>query len=83
MMEAALPKLEQLIEQLITKNASLTQENERLSQANATLSSTNEELAESNELLQLEALEIEEKQKATVEKIQAMLGRLELAEQEG
>ena len=83
MLDAALPKLEQLIEQLITKNAALTQEIERLGQANAALSKTNEELSDNNETLQLEALELEEKHKATVDKIQALLGRLETADQEG
>ena len=77
MSDSALPKLEQLIEQLISKNASQNQETSRLAQQNETLAAQVKQLEEDNEMLQLEAIEQEERSNATIEKINAMVGRLE------
>lgn len=77
MSDSALPKLEQLIEQLISKNASHAQEISRLAGQNEALAVQVKQLEDDNETLQLEAIEQEENNTATINKINAMVGRLE------
>lgn len=77
MSDSALPKLEQLIEQLIAKNASQNEEISRLVGQNEVLASQIKQLEDDNETLQLEALEQEESHSATISKINAIVGRLE------
>lgn len=77
MLETALPKLEQLIEQLLVKNQSLQQDIANLNEKNQQLSTDFKALSDENETLQLEALEQEEKHNSTLNKINALLGRLE------
>ncbi len=77
MLETALPKLEQLIEQLLDKNQSLRQDVANINQQNEQLNTKLSELTDENEILQLEALEQEEKHASTLNKINALLGRLE------
>ena len=77
MSDSALPKLEQLIEQLISKNASKTEEILRLVGQNEALVTQVKQLEDDNETLQLEVLEQEENNTATLEKINIMVGRLE------
>ncbi|MGB0897922.1 MAG: hypothetical protein BM565_06950 [Gammaproteobacteria bacterium MedPE] len=77
MSDSALPKLEQLIEQLIAKNASQNEEISRLVGQNEALASQVKQLEDDNETLQLEALEQEESHSATISKINAIVGRLE------
>ncbi len=77
MLETALPKLEQLIEQLLVKNQSLQQDISSLNEQNEQLNAKFREVADENEILQLDALEQEEKHNTTLNKINALLGRLE------
>jgi len=77
MSDSALPKLEQLIEQLISKTASQTQEISRLAGQNEALAVQVKQLEDDNETLQLDALEQEETHSATINKINAIVGRLE------
>lgn len=77
MSDSALPKLEQLIEQLISKNASQNEEITRLASQNETLASQIKQLEDDNENLQLEAIEQEETHAQTLSKINAIVGRLE------
>jgi len=77
MLDTALPKLEQLIEQLIVKNTALSQDVTRLSTQNEELASQVKQLEDDSEILQLEALEQEEKHASTLSKINAIVGRLE------
>ncbi|MDP2560408.1 DUF904 domain-containing protein [Psychrobium sp. 1_MG-2023] len=80
MLNSALPKLEQLIEQLIVKNSSLSQDLAQAASQNEELAQQVKQLEDDNETLQLEALEQEEKHAATLEKINAIVGRLEQEE---
>ncbi len=80
MSDSALPKLAQLIEQLIAKNAAHTQEISRLAGENETLTAQVKQLEDDNEILQMEALEYEENNVATLEKINTMVGRIEQQE---
>ncbi|MCG7532719.1 cell division protein ZapB [Psychrobium sp. MM17-31] len=77
MSDSALPKLEQLIEQLISKNASHNDEIARLTAQNEQLAAQVKQLEDDNETLQLEALEQEENHAQTISKINAIVGRLE------
>ncbi len=77
MLDTALPKLEQLIEQLIEKNSALNENIIRLNSQNEELASQVKQLEDDNENLQLEALEQEEKHAGTLSKINAIVGRLE------
>ncbi len=77
MSDSVLPKLEQLIEQLISKNASQAQEVSRLVEQNEALATQVKQLEDDNETLQLESLEQEENHTATINKINAIVGRLE------
>ena len=77
MLETALPKLEQLIEQLLVKNQSLQQEVASLNDRNEQLNTKFQQLSDENETLQLEALDQEEQHNSTLAKINALLGRLE------
>ena len=77
MLETALPKLEQLIEQLLVKNQSLHQDVAQMNEQQTLLNTKVQELTDENEILQLEALEQEEKHSSTLDKINALLGRLE------
>ncbi|MBU2893650.1 cell division protein ZapB [Colwellia sp. D2M02] len=70
MLENTLPQLEQLIEAMIEKNASLKAEISNLQQQNASL-------ADENEMLQLELLEGEEKQKQARSAVENLLGKLQ------
>jgi len=77
MLDTALPKLEQLIEQLIEKNTALTADVNRLNSQNETLENQVKQLEDDSENMQLEALEQEEKHASTLSKINAIVGRLE------
>ncbi|MGB1299341.1 MAG: DUF904 domain-containing protein [Psychrobium sp.] len=77
MSDSALPKLEQLIEQLISKNASHNEDIARLTAQNEQLAAQVKQLEDDNENLQLEALEQEENHAQTISKINAIVGRLE------
>ena len=69
-----LQQLEQLIDQLITRNNQL--------QTNITeLKEQNSKLLDENELLQLEALENEEKQKDASTTLSSLLDKLQSAQQ--
>ncbi|KTT02602.1 hypothetical protein [Pseudomonas parafulva] len=68
MLEASLNQLEQLVSDLMQKNAQLTEQNNALGQQ---LAQTNEE----NETLQLSLMEQEEKNGATAARIQALVER--------
>ena len=70
----SLPKLEQLIDELINQNNSL---NNELSE----LKAQNEKLVDENETLQLEVLESEEKQKETSQTLSGLLSKLQSATQ--
>jgi len=69
-----LPKLEQLIDELINHNIRL---NNELSE----LKAQNEKLIDENETLQLEVLESEEKQKETSQTLSGLLSKLQSATQ--
>ncbi|MAD90902.1 MAG: DUF904 domain-containing protein [Pseudoalteromonas sp.] len=69
-----LPKLEQLIDELINQNNRLN--NELLE-----LKAQNEKLVDENETLQLEVLESEEKQKETSQTLSGLLSKLQSATQ--
>lgn len=77
MLDTALPKLEQLIEQLVAKNTALSTEVTRLNSQNEELANQVKQLEDDNETLQLESLEQEEKHASTLSKINAIVGRLE------
>lgn len=68
MLEASLNQLEQLVGDLMHKNAQLTEQNQKLDQE---LAQANEE----NETLQLSLMEQEEKHGATAARIQALVER--------
>ncbi len=70
MLDNTLPQLEQLIEQMIEKNNQLKKQVTELEQQKS-------ELAEENEMLQLEALEGDEKQKQTSDVITGLLSKLQ------
>jgi len=74
MLENTLPQLEQLIEQIITKNELLKKQVIELEQQKSTL-------VDENEMLQLEALEAEEKQKQTNNVLTNLLGKLQSVEE--
>ncbi|MFT5852374.1 MAG: cell division protein ZapB [Colwellia sp.] len=74
MLENTLPQLEQLIEQIIDKN-------NRLKSQVAELELQKSVLADENEILQLEALEGEEKQKQTNDVLANLLGKLQSVEE--
>jgi cell division protein ZapB len=74
MIENTLPQLEQLIEQIIAKNKLLK------SQV-AELELQKSMLVDENEMLQLEALEGEEKQKQTNNVLTSLLGKLQSVEE--
>jgi len=74
MLENTLPQLEQLIEQIIDKN------NQLKSQV-AALELQKSVLVDENEMLQLEALEGEEKQKQTSNVLTSLLGKLQSVEE--
>jgi len=80
MSDSSLPKLAQLIEQLIEKNTAHSQEILRLTGENETLVAQVKQLEDDNEILQMEALEYEETNVATLEKINSMVSRLEQQE---
>ena len=70
MLENTLPQLEQLIEQTIEKNNQLKQQVSELQEQKT-------KLTEENEILQLEALENDEKQKQTETGLNRLLSRLQ------
>jgi len=70
MLENTLPQLEQLIENIIEKNNLLKSQI-------ATLELQNSVLTDENEILQLEALDGEEKQKKASEVLTGLLGKLQ------
>ncbi|MCJ8295565.1 MAG: DUF904 domain-containing protein [Colwellia sp.] len=72
MLENTLPQLEQLIEDIITKNNQLKNQIVDLEQKNTLLT-------DENETLQLEALDGEEKQKKTNDVLTNLLGKLQSA----
>jgi cell division protein ZapB len=75
MLENTLPQLEQLIEQTIENNNQLKKQVGELQEQK-------DKLAEENELLQLEALENEEKQIQTATDLNRLLSRLQAAHHE-
>jgi len=77
MLDTALPKLEQLIDQLIEKNTALSADVTRLNSQNEELASQVKQLEDDSETMQLEALEQEEQHASTLSKINAIVGRLE------
>lgn len=80
MLDDALLKLEQVIDQLIEKNEALTAQVTQLSEERAQLSAKLQQLEEDNETLQIEGIEQEDKQQQTVDRIQKMLQRIELSD---
>ena len=68
MLEASLNQLEQLVGDLMHKNAQLTEQNQKLDQELA-------QAKEENETLQLSLMEQEEKHGATAARIQALVER--------
>ena len=70
MLENTLPQLEQLIEHIIDKNNQLKSQVVALEQQKAVL-------IDENEMLQLDALDSEEKQKQTNEVLTGLLGKLQ------
>ncbi len=77
MLENTLPQLEQLIEQVIEKNNQLKNQVTELEQQKLTLTHEKSALVDENEMLQLEALEGEEKQKQTSDVLTSLLGKLQ------
>ncbi|MEW6996696.1 DUF904 domain-containing protein [Colwelliaceae bacterium BS250] len=77
MLEAALNKLSNLAEQLVEKNTLIQEENDTLKSKFSELEGSVDRLKEENEALQLEALEQEEHQSATLSKINELLTRLQ------
>ncbi|MFT7431992.1 MAG: cell division protein ZapB [Colwellia sp.] len=74
MIENTLPQLEQLIEQIIAKNKLLKSQVAELELQKSIL-------VDENEMLQLEALEGEEKQKQTNSVLTSLLGKLQSVEE--
>ncbi|MFT6918104.1 MAG: cell division protein ZapB [Cognaticolwellia sp.] len=74
MSENTLPQLEQLIEQIIAKNNLLKSQVAELELQKSVL-------VDENEMLQLEALEGEEKQKQTNSVLTSLLGKLQSVEE--
>jgi cell division protein ZapB len=74
MSENTLPQLEQLIEQIIAKNNLLKSQVAELELQKSVL-------VDENEMLQLEALESEEKQKQTNSVLTSLLGKLQSVEE--
>ena len=74
MLENTLPQLEQLIEDIITKN-------NQLKNQVAELEKQKSMLLDENETLQLEALDGEEKQKQTNNVLTNLLGKLQSVEE--
>jgi FtsZ-binding cell division protein ZapB len=74
MLENTLPQLEQLIEKIVEKN-------NRLTTQVAELELQKTALVDENEILQLEALEGEEKQKQTSDVLASLLGKLQSVEE--
>ena len=74
MLENTLPQLEQLIEQIIEKNNLLKNQVTELELQKSVL-------VDENEMLQLEALEGEEKQKQTNSVLTSLLGKLQSVEE--
>ncbi|MBU2926022.1 DUF904 domain-containing protein [Colwellia sp. 4_MG-2023] len=74
MLENTLPQLEQLIEQIIEKNNHLKSQVAELEKQKSVL-------VEENEMLQLEALEGEEKQKQTSTVLANLLDKLQSVEE--
>jgi len=74
MIENTLPQLEQLIEQIIAKNNLLKSQVAELELQKSVL-------VDENEMLQLEALEGEEKQKQTNSVLTSLLDKLQSAEE--
>ena len=68
MLEASLNQIEQLVSDLMQKNAQLTEQN-------ATLGTQLAQAKEENETLQLSLMEQEEKHGATAARIQALVDR--------
>ncbi|TRX57265.1 DUF904 domain-containing protein [Thalassomonas sp. M1454] len=80
MLDTALAKLTELTEQLVEKNSLIQAENMKLKTQYEELESSTANLKEDNESLQLEALEQEEKQADVLNKVNALLNRLQPAE---
>ncbi|MGB1237905.1 MAG: hypothetical protein ACPG4U_06810 [Pseudomonadales bacterium] len=77
MLDEALLKLEQVIDQLIDKNQVLGEQLEQLTAERNQLSQKLQHLEEDNENLQLEGIEQEDKQQQTLVRIQSMLERVQ------
>jgi len=77
MLDNTLPQLEQLIEQVIEKNIQLKNQVTELEQQKLTLTHEKLALVDENEMLQLEALEGDEKQKQTSDVLSSLLSKLQ------
>jgi FtsZ-binding cell division protein ZapB len=82
MLNTALLKLEQVIDQMIEQNKMLTADVERVTQERDQLSKTLQQLETDNETLLLDGIDQEEKQEQTLDRIKAMLNRFDHCEQE-
>ncbi|MEH6446705.1 MAG: hypothetical protein V7784_22650 [Oceanospirillaceae bacterium] len=82
MLNTALLKLEQVIDQMIEQNKMLTADVERVTQERDQLSKTLQQLETDNETLLLDGIDQEEKQEQTLGRIKAMLNRFDQSEQE-
>ncbi|PAJ76073.1 DUF904 domain-containing protein [Pseudoalteromonas sp. NBT06-2] len=74
MLNETLPQLEQLINQLI-------EQNNQLKQTVSELKDQNIKLTDENETLQLEALEVDEKQKNAAKTLESLLTKLQSVQQ--
>ncbi|KMT63975.1 hypothetical protein [Catenovulum maritimum] len=79
MLNTVLPKLEQLVESLIEKNQTLSQELNQAKSEKAELEQKIATLIDENETIQLEMLEQEEKHNDSINQINQLLSRLEQA----
>ncbi|MEM5529106.1 cell division protein ZapB [Gammaproteobacteria bacterium AS21] len=77
MLDDALLKLEQVIDQLIDNNQALTTQVEELNEERNQLNQKLQQLEDDHETLQLEGLEQEDRHKQTAERIKSMLARIE------
>ena len=70
MVETTLPQIEELVSKLITQNAELKQQVSELA-------AEKQRLIDENETLQLEAIEVEEKQQHTEQTLSSLLSKLQ------
>ena len=80
MLNEALLKLEQDIDQMMEHNKHLTEKIERVTQERAQLSQKIQQLENDNETLLLDGIDQEEKQEQTLNRIKGMLNRFNNSE---